>query len=248
MSTPESKVVIEVAIAASPDKVWEALRDPIEIARWFGWDADSLADEIKYIFLDHAKEDGRRTLRFEGMPDRFELVEGGGGTLLRLVRDGAAGDDSDWDGPNEDMTEGWKAFMEQMRFALERHPGATRRTFRLSGDLERVGTLPRARLGWEALPAVGGAYAASIGPDAPSGQVWHRSRRQLAVTAEAYGDGLLLITDTCVNEERPHGGGSITVTTYGLDGAAFDAVHERWRVWWRENFPGAMKDELSARS
>jgi uncharacterized protein YndB with AHSA1/START domain len=51
----ETKVVrIEVTVAAPVDVVWEALRNPSEIRRWFGWEYDGLAEEIDAIFLENA--------------------------------------------------------------------------------------------------------------------------------------------------------------------------------------------------
>lgn len=244
-----AKVIIELAIKAPADDVWNALRDPDQIGRWFGWDAPTLADEIKFIFVDHAKADDEpRIIEFEGMPDHFEVVDlGDDGALVRLVRAGAAGDERDWDGDNEDMTEGWKAFLEQLRFMLERHRGDERRTIYLSGRPLTAGALPRDRI-FAALAAFGVNAAARV--QAPtgetlSGQVWHRSRRQISMTVESYGDGLVLVTDYSAGSRPPHGGGSAIITTYGLDDEAFTALRTRWANWWRENFPDGMKNECA---
>jgi len=238
------KVLVELTIAAPADAVWAALRDPVQINRWFGWDADTLADEVQYIFVDHAvPDDAAKILRFDqDMPDRFEVEDRGDHCVVRLVRAGAAGDDSDWDGVHEDMTEGWLAFLTQLRFAMERHRGEARRTVYLSGKPGDGGALPRARLGLDALAGIapGGAYSLVIGTgEALSGQVWARSRRQVALTVDAYGDGLVVVTDRSAENSPPVGGGSVTLTTHGLDDARFGAVRDRWTGWWNTHFPPA---------
>ncbi len=240
------KVLVEIAIAAPAVAAWEALRDPVQINRWFGWDAASLEEEIKYIFLDHAQGDAQAmTLRFEGMPDSFRVEARGERCVVRLVRAGAAGDDSDWDGANEDMTEGWLAFLTQLRFYLDRHPAEARRTLYLSGmPAEGLNTtLPRARLGLDALahlePGEPYHHASGTG-ETLSGEVWARSRRQVALSVNAYGDGLLLVTDRSAGTQPPIGGGSVIVTTYGLSDAEFEGVRTRWTSWWTDHFPQKM--------
>lgn len=244
-----AKVIIQLAIKAPVADVWNALRDPDQIRRWFGWDAPTLADEIKFIFLDHAKANADQgIIEFEGMPDRFEVVDlGDDGALVRLVRAGAAGDERDWDGDNEDMTEGWKAFLEQLRFMLERHRGDERRTIYLSGRPLVGGALPRARI-FDVLATFAVDAAARV--QAPtgetlSGRVRYRSRRQISMTVESFGDGLVLVTDYSAENRPPHGGGSVIITTYGLDDEAFASLRSRWARWWRENFPEGMKNECA---
>lgn len=235
----EGKILVELTIAAPADTVWQALRDPAQIEQWFGWDATTLAEEIKFIFVDHAvASDADRTIGFEGTPDSFQVIDRGDHCLVRLIRAGAAGDDSDWDGVHEDMTEGWLAFLTQLRFTVERHPGAARRTIYLSGKPAEgaAPAPPRAGLGAADLAnaAEGAPYRLDPGLGEPlSGQVWRRSRRQFALTVDAYGDGLLLISD------HSNGGGSVIVTTYGLSDEAFRALRERWTTWWNGSFPDA---------
>lgn len=245
-SAPD-RVLVELTIGAPAETVWNAMRDPVQINRWFGWDADTLADEIRFIFIDNGRaDDERMVLGFEGMSDRFEVEPRGAECVVRLIRAGAAGDDSDWDGVYEDVTEGWLAFLTQLRFALERHPGEDRRTIYLTGVPAAADgvSFPRTRLGLDALQdlAPGERYSVATPVDeALSGTVWRRSRRQLALTVDAWGDGLLLLTDRAPGERAPGGGGSATLTTYGMDDAGFEALSDRWTQWWQQTFPAPVK-------
>jgi hypothetical protein len=209
------RVVVEVTVAAPVGAVWRALRDPAEIRRWFGWEYDDLEAEIEMIFLSEtarasASED-------EGVLDtgggRFELEPSGDATIVRLVMP-SPGDAA--------IEQGWITFAQQLRFALERHPGQDRDTVYLSGD-------PGAPLGLDALAgvAVGERYATTTATgEELAGAVWFRSEHQLGLTVDAWGDGLLAVS-------AAPGCGSAVLTTYGLDAGALAALRERWVAAWR---------------
>jgi hypothetical protein len=121
-------VVVEVTVAAPADAVWSALRDPAQLRRWFGWDYDGLADEIDMIFFsDSATESEQERWMDTGGGGRFDLSERPGETVLRVSRAAPAG--GTWEGVYDDINEGWLAFIQQLRFMLERHPGEERRSF-----------------------------------------------------------------------------------------------------------------------
>lgn len=235
------QVIVDITIAAPVDAVWPALREPDLIRTWFGWDADSLEEEIKFIFLDHATADAARHVvqfgEWEGATDRIELEAVEGGTRLRLIRSGGA--PVDWTGVYEDITQGWINFFQQLRLALEQHPGQGRRTLYLSGAAQEGVGEPSAALGLGHVTglAEGAPYVARLatGEDV-SGTVWYRTHFQTAVTVEDWGQGLLVVTDMGVSPKRPHGGGSVLVTTYGLSEGAFAALEARWRTWWEERY------------
>jgi hypothetical protein len=243
MSDKRKQVLVDITIAAPIERVWSALRDPAQIHNWFGWDAPSLAAEVRDIFIDNATgDDGSFVLQFdewegEGISERVELTAVDGGTRVVLVRSGGA--PVDWTGIYEDISQGWINFFQQLRLALELHPGEGRRTIYLSGSsVVGVGE-PSAELGLgEAADlAPGEAYAARLGTgDSAAGKVWYHTHFLTALTVEQWGYGLLVVTDMGTSPRRPHGGGSVLLTTYGLDDAEFSALERRWRDWWSARY------------
>ncbi|WP_338721047.1 hypothetical protein [Devosia sp. XK-2] len=234
------QVVVDITIAAPIDKVWEALRDPRLIETWFGWDADSLGEEIKFIFLDHATPDAEKRMvqfgEWEGASDCIELTEAADGTRLRLMRSGGA--PIDWEGVYEDITQGWINFFQQMRLALELHPGEKRRTIYLSGAAKPGIGEPSAALGLRAADyAAGRPYQAQLDMGLNArGLVWYTTHFQTALLVQQFGNGLMVITDMGVSPKRPHGGGSVLITTYGLSEAEFAALEAQWQNWWNERY------------
>jgi hypothetical protein len=234
------RVLIDLTIAAPVEAVWEALRDPALVGRWFGWESDSLAAEVDYIFFDHAKADaGARTITFEGTRDRFELSAEGTGSRLRVVR-AAPADGTPWSDVYEDMTEGWIMFVQQLKFGLEGHGLGPRRTLWLSLPKgEREGERPLAALGLAGL--TGGKVGEVVSCNLPTsdqvtGKLWHVSPRQVSVTVEAW-DGLLNVHDAgSWTGGGGHGPGMVMITAYGLDDAAFAKLEGRWKAWWAERY------------
>lgn len=130
----DDPVVVDVAIAVQPAKVWKALRDPVELRRWHGWEYDGIEDEIRQIYLDGAAiSDEERTLDTQGA-GRFLLEDRGETTVVRVLRAAPEGVDG-WDGLYDEINEGWRSFVEQLRFYLERHPGEDRRTLFLEREI-----------------------------------------------------------------------------------------------------------------
>ncbi|GIH26841.1 hypothetical protein Aph01nite_51510 [Acrocarpospora phusangensis] len=212
----EERFVVDVTIAAPVDAVWRALREPEEIRRWHGWHFDGLDKEIEVIYQENVTESAaERWLELQGK-DRFELTDLGETTRLRLTR-APKGDNPDWDAYYDDINEGWITFLHQLRFALERHPAADRRTVFSSG------TAPADVFDLAGLTAV-----ADLPPGTPyaagglTGEIWYRSANQLGVTVAEWGDGLLVAG-------RGSGGNAMLVlTTYGLDDPTFAGLEARW--------------------
>ena len=243
---PESsRVLVEVTIAAPVDTVWRAVREPDQLLNWFGWDADTLAEEVEVIFGRPAAVDEQaHTIRFqawEGISDGFELAPRQGATVLRVVRFGATAD-IDWKSTYEDVNEGWVNFVQQLRLLLERHPGARRRTIYRSGAARPGVPAPSEALGLASLrERPDGADYEAVLPtgDEIGGVIWHRTHFQLGMLVRAWGDGLLVVDDKDATPSRPHGGGAVLLTTFGLDDATFAALERRFAQWWEERYPSA---------
>ncbi|MBX3481531.1 MAG: SRPBCC domain-containing protein [Caulobacter sp.] len=238
------RVLIDLTISAPVEEVWAALRDPRKIARWFGWESDSLQGEVDFIFIEHATADeatGVLTFGgFGGVQDRFELTAEGTGSRLRVMRSGPA-DKTSWDDVYEDMTEGWIMFVQQLKFALEKEGLAPRRTLWLSLPKgERDGQRPLAALGLADLTAghLGDAVSRALPTgDTVSGNLWHVSKYQVSVTVDAWA-GLLNVHDAGGwTEGGGHGPGMVMITAYGLDDAAFADLEARWKAWWQKTYP-----------
>lgn len=229
------RVLVEVTVPAPAATVWAALRDPQKIKQWFGWDADSLKDEIDFIFVTHAvADDARMVVDFTGVPDRYEVEARGESSVVRVVRSAPAGDD--WSDVFDGMVEGWISFTWQLAFALARHPDQPRRTVFLAGP-PREDRMARSLLGLDAAPAPGERWSMPLGPDeSAAGDVWFLSRHQTAVTVDAWGDGLLVVLDQPPTEKSPRGTTMLILTTYGLSDAAFADTEARWTGWWAPRF------------
>lgn len=203
---------IEVTIDAPRDVVWQALTDPAEIRRWFGWDTGSLDEEVRYIFVEHATATPPDLMDF-GDGQTLTLVPDGERTIVRFVSAGSL-DDTDWTDIYDEIEEGWRAFFNQLRHYLERHRGENRRTVYLSGAI---------------VPAAAVAGVDAITP----GEPWLASRHQRITAVDDYDGGLVAVLAKPGVESSEPGHVSVTVTTYGLDDAKYAEARERWASWWQ---------------
>lgn len=225
---------IEVTIAAPVDAVWQALRDKETIRHWHGWEYEGLDGEIDLIYFTDAAEDrSARTLDVQG-GDLIRLEPAGEGTRVTLTR-APLGTNPDWDAYYGEITEGWITFLQQLRFAVERKPGAARRTVFLTGTNEAGRSLPR-ELG---LPAGDGPFEATLLGEPVKGEPWFRSDHQVGVAVDAWGGGLLVMSSEGPFEGKPEGVAMALLSTYGLDDAALAELTGRWTAWWEERFPPA---------
>lgn len=202
---------VEVAIDAPHKVTWRALTDPPEIRRWFGWDYEGLDDEIRYIFVDHATPAAPDRLELEG-GQTIELVADGPRTVVRVTRSGPL-PDADRDDVHDDIEEGWRAFLQQLRYYLERHAGENRRTVFLQG---------------EAPPAKVVADLDAVA----SGRLWHASSYQVAIVLDGQAGGLVVVEASSPLDSDITGRMTVTVTSFGLDDAAFAELRREWESWW----------------
>jgi uncharacterized protein YndB with AHSA1/START domain len=203
--------IMEVTIDAPQDAVWRAVSDPAELRRWFGWEYPGLEEEIKFIFLNDTTQLPPQRLEFPGM-GTLDIVPDGSRSVVRLVWAGGLAD-ARWDDIYDGMEEGWRTFFHQLKYYLERRAGQDRRTLYLTG------TAPA--------PAV----VAALDEAAP-GAPWQESRHQRAVVPSAEGVDLVSVLSPTPLASGEPAKVSVTVTTYGMDDAAFDAVRTEWESRW----------------
>jgi hypothetical protein len=232
---------LSVHINADARQVWIMLREPKRLAQWHGWDMEGLEEEIREIyFTDAVEAEDHKQLRLsEG--DTFVIEPVGDGVRLTLTRGAQSGEKPDewW----EDVTEGWLTFLQQLRFALERHPNDRRQTTYLGADSVPSGGL-FASLGLDGLPEPGEPYSATLATgEALAGKVWFRSERQLGLTVDSYADhgaGLLIVAVTPPHPEgRPEGGSQVLITCYGLGAKRLAEIRDSWDNWRGSTLPGA---------
>ncbi len=231
---------LSVLVNADAEQVWHMLREPARTAQWHGWELEGLDAEIQQIYHSNVTESPDH-LRLElEMGDVFTLEPRPDGTLLVLTRGEAAGE---WAKYNDDMTSGWSMFIQQLKFALERHPKTLRRTIYVDGTSSAHTNLWDALgidTGW--LPDPGEPYELTLNTGAIlCGKVWYRTDSQVGLTVADYaehGDGLLIMAQQePVEGLREHPGAQIIATTYGLGAAAFEALGTQWDTFMETHFP-----------
>lgn len=198
---------VETVIHAPREAVWRALLEPDRLRQWFGWDYEGLDAEIEFIVGVCQPEPPDRIVIGEA-GEAIELTADGGRTIVRAVRPGPL-DDARWEDIYDGIEEGWRAFFEQLRFWLERHPrGGRRRTIYLTGVASSADVLPTV-----------------------TGELWHESRLQrICVAPEGHLVGAAAQQSLATAEPGPI---SVTVSTYGLDDDTFEAVRAQWAQRWR---------------
>ena len=133
---PGRREIVSVDIAADPDTVWAHLREPAKIRRWFGWHDDGIDDEIHRVFVEDAHVAESDGLAFRAGPVRSLTWKGGDllavspsatvprtHSVLTVGRRAYESFDVS-SGLYDDVDERWIASAQQLRFALELHPGA----------------------------------------------------------------------------------------------------------------------------
>jgi hypothetical protein len=193
---------VEVSISAGRDLVWEAVTQPPVIARWFGWDHDGLAAEIRQIFLDEATLVSPERM---GWSDRSYLeVTGDDDTAtVRAAREGTPADPDAYDATEER----WKAFLTQLWFLIERRPAGARRTLHLAGEAT----------GRQALELVDGD--------------WTRVGSRVAWALDPDGH-LVVVSGHLPLDSPDAAAVQVTVSAFGLDDDSFATLRDDWTKRW----------------
>jgi hypothetical protein len=193
---------VEIPVAVGRDEAWEAVTQPPVLRQWFGWDYDGLDAKIRHIFVDEAMFLAPERM---GWADGsfLEVTGDDDSCTVRAVRGGPPGDTDRYDA----IEEGWKAFLVQLRYLLEQRPKGRRRTLYLTGTSTGRQALRLADTAWTRLGA------------------------RVAWTVDA--DGHLVVVAGREHLHSPYAGRiEVTVSTFGLNDAAFDDYRERWTRRW----------------
>lgn len=228
---------LSVHINADARQVWLMLREPRLLRQWHGWDAETLDAEIRSIYFAQSVVEG---------PDHtFLTVDGGDTFRIEPARDGVQVTIERVEAVPDEITEGWITFLQQLRFALERHPSGTRRTAFFSGEPVDGASIIE-KLNAEQLQKPGDSYSLSL----PNGQeltgsVWFRSENQLGLTVSQYadhGEGLLIVADAPSLEHRSS---LAVVSTYDLGAHSLHSAWESWESFRRQHYPSSDPLETS---
>lgn len=231
---------LSVVINADAPQVWTMLREPSKVAQWHGWQAEDLDAEIKQIYFSGDEEEAPDHTSFTVHGgDVFELHPEPNGTRVSITR-AALDHNSEWAAWDEDITQGWLTFLQQLRFALERHPHGKRRTLFLQVPGGPGSAIEK--LGLSDVPAPGDEYTLTLPTgEEISGKVWYRSNHQVGLTVHGYaehGDGLLIVADQPkIEDVRPDGGSLAIISTYDLGAGRLDAIRSSWDSWRAGNYP-----------
>ncbi|MCC2314964.1 hypothetical protein [Cellulomonas xiejunii] len=247
----ERREVVSVDIESPVATVWQHLRDPRLVRRWFGWDHDGLDAEIREIFVDDAHEvhhhaDGRTTRSLSWRNhDRLTVTardDEPARTHVAVTRPSHDGL-STFDGVFDEVDEGWMQFVHQLAFALEVHPGQDRVTLVSHGMDAGTRSDPllfRAGLhGVRGLPVRG--HVAATRPDGSrvGGTVFYKGEYQVGIHLHGIAQSLLVLVMRPAVERPPHGTVDATLSTYGLDEAVLSEARQRWSGWWALGRPTA---------
>jgi hypothetical protein len=201
---------VEISVAVGRDEAWEAVTQPPVLREWFGWDYEGLDAEIRHIFVDEATlwAPGRM-----GWADGsyLEVTGDDDQARVRAVREGYGPDDP---GRFDAIEEGWRAFLIQLRFLIERRPAGRRRTLYLTGETT----------GRQALGLADGD--------------WERLGSRVAWTTDRDGD-LVVVAGHLPLDDPAAARVEVTVSTYGLDDETFAARRQSWTERWAPLAAGA---------
>jgi hypothetical protein len=231
---------LSVVINSDAQQVWTMLREPSKVAQWHGWEADDQAAEINEIYFSPKVVEGadHTSLVVDG-GDIFTLKPVPTGTEVSVTR-AAIDHNSEWAAWDEDITQGWLTFLQQLRFALERHPHGKRKTLFFSVPGRDGSAIEK--LGLSDVPAPGEPYSLTLATgEEVSGKVWFRSNHQVGLTVHSYaehGEGLVIVADQpAIPDIRPDGGSLVIVSTYDLGAHQLEAIRNYWDKWRAENYP-----------
>jgi hypothetical protein len=241
--TLDRREIVAMEISAPSTTVWQHLRQPDLVRRWYRWDAPDLDEHVRQFVgaTEGRGEDTSHTLTWHNH-DVLSVhgVEGRPGvTHVSVTR--SSHDLAGYDGVYDYADAIWVAGMEQLRFALAIHPKQERRTlsiFGLDAGDHRDRLLDRAGLhGIRGVPLGGNVQARRPDGTLLGGILLRKSDELLVLDLHGITQSLLVLIETPAASAPPHGTVGAVLSTYGLDDETFEEVRDRWTAWWRMSMP-----------
>ncbi|MEN8374876.1 MAG: SRPBCC domain-containing protein [Gemmatimonadota bacterium] len=236
----------EVRIDAPIEDVWQALTDPVELARWFPLNAKVEPGPEGSIWMSWLNEfvGTSRILAWEpptrllttwgevdgglepGQRTEYVLRASGGSTFLRVVTSGFS-DDPSWDAWLEGTRRGWRFELSSLKHYLESHRGQDREVV----YLRRRVALSQA-VAWERLTGPGGLDPSSFGGTA----VDEEPPVQYAALTERPRGLLRMSMEPC--HDGPDGRDvTLWLSVWGDHGADLNALKSDWTDRLERLFP-----------
>lgn len=240
----ERREVVAVDVSSPVATVWEHLRDPRLVRRWFGWEYDGLEGEIRQIFVDDVREehdhtDGvtTRSLVWRNHDRLTVTAHDAEPTRTRVAVTRASHDGlSSYDGVFDEMDEGWIQFVHQLAFALTVHPGEDRVTLSAHGlDAGDRGDPLLLRAGLHGVRGVPvGGHVEATRPDGSrvGGTLVYKGEHQVGIHLHGIAESLLVLVLHPAAERPPHGAVDATLSTYGVSPEVLEEARRRWAGWW----------------
>ncbi|MCO1658539.1 SRPBCC family protein [Pseudonocardia humida] len=202
--------ILELLVNAPREEVWRAVSTTDGLREWFGYDyeqrhggrperpAAGFEAELRAFVEDAEMVPPERVAFDDGTA--LTLAADGPRTIVRLVVPDVA--DAKWEDLYDGVAEGWRFYLEQLRFFLEAAPKGARRTVYLAGR------------------ATGRQVVELVGPGTP----WYEAS---VVTPQGW-----LVSVGADPDDTVPGPVNVIVSTYGLDDTAFATVRDDWSIRW----------------
>lgn len=245
--TLDRREVVGLDVPVPLTTVWQHVRDPHLIRRWFRSDRPSLDEEIEATFVRQPVEsvgvEGHDVVHRLAWPhgDVLSVAAAGqdpGRSRLAFTRASYQGLRSNtYDGVWDAVDELWTQSLHQLAFAVTAHLGQDRRSLlveHLDAGPHGDRLLDRAGLhGVRGVPV--GGHVEGNRPDGVrlGGTLLYKTPLQFGIALHGIGEHLLVVSEVPVGERPPHGQVGAVLATYGLDDAAFEEVRGHWDAWWR---------------
>ena len=240
----DRREVVSLEIPVGLATVWEHLREPNLVRRWFAWERPRLDHEIEEFVssatsrLDVVHDATTHTLTWPNH-DTLSVTAAAHEphvTRLRVTRRSHDLLADRFDGNMDEVDEDWIANTHQLRFALSRQLGHERRTLSLveaDAGPRNDRLLDRAGMhGAHGVPVHGHLQVRRPDGSLLGGTVLYRTEHQVGVALLGIEGALLVVRETPIGTRPPHGTVTAVMSVFGLDQSEFDEIAAHWSAWW----------------